>query len=128
MKSAVLSDKVPAAVGPYSSAVLTGCTVYVSGQLPINAATGAMPEGVEAQTAQSIANIEALLTECGMSLANVVKTTVYLKRIEDFSAMNAVYAERFCAPFPARSAFAVAALPKDALVEIECVACKSPED
>lgn len=124
MKSVVTSDKTPAAVGPYSAAVVHDNTVYVSGQLPIDAATGSMPEGIEAQTRQSLTNIKHLLEACGSSMEKLLKTTVLLHDINDFAAMNAVYSELVPDPFPARSAFAVKDLPKGALVEIEAVAAK----
>lgn len=116
----------PAAIGPYSQAIDSGCgLVFVSGQLPIDPATGAFPEGgVEAQTRQSLLNARAILEEAGLSLANVVKTTVFLADMGDFAAMNGVYSQFFQAPFPARSAVAVKTLPKGALVEIECIAAK----
>ena len=116
----------PAAIGPYSQAIDSGAgLVFVSGQLPIDPATGAFPEGgVAEQTRQSLLNARAILQEAGLDLCNVVKTTVLLADIADFAAMNAVYAEFFAAPFPARSAFAVKDLPKGALVEIECIAAR----
>ena len=116
----------PAAIGPYSQAVDSGCgLVFVSGQLPIDLATGAFPEGgVEAQTRQSLLNARAILEEAGLSLANVVKTIVFLADMGDFTAMNGVYAQFFAEPFPARSAVAVKTLPKGALVEIECIASR----
>ena len=124
MKNVISSDKAPAAVGPYSAGIATASAIYLSGQLPINPETGSMPEGIEAQTAQSLKNVEALLESAGLTFDNVVKTTVLLSDIADFAAMNTVYEKTFKAPFPARSAFAVKALPKGALVEIECVAVK----
>ncbi len=116
----------PAAIGPYSQAIDIGAgLVFVSGQLPIDPATGAFPKGgVAEQTRQSLLNARAILQEAGVDLCNVVKTTVLLADIADFAAMNAVYAEFFAAPFPARSAFAVKDLPKGALVEIECIAAR----
>ena len=116
----------PAAIGPYSQAIDSGHgLVFVSGQLPIVPATGVFPEGgVQAQTRQSLINAEAILKAAGLSLANVVKTTVFLADMGDFAAMNGVYAQFFSAPFPARSAVAVKTLPKGALVEIECIAAK----
>ena len=116
----------PAAIGPYSQAVDSGCgLVFVSGQLPIDPATGAFPEGgVEAQTRQSLLNARAILEAVGLTLANVVKTTVFLADMGDFAAMNGVYAQFFAEPFPARSAVAVKTLPKGALVEIECIAAR----
>lgn len=115
----------PAAIGPYSQAIEHGGFVFVSGQLPIDPATGNFPEGgVEAQTRQSLLNLKAILEEAGSSMASVVKTTVFLADMGDFAAMNGVYAEFFKAPFPARCAFAVKTLPKGALVEIDCIAAK----
>ena len=122
---AISTNNAPAAIGPYSQAIEAGGMVFASGQLPINPATGAFPEGgIKEQTRQSILNAEAILKEAGCSLANVVKTTVLLADIADFAAMNEVYASFFSEPFPARSAFAVRDLPKGALVEIEMIAAK----
>ncbi len=115
----------PGAIGPYSQAIEANGFVYASGQLPIDPTTGAFPEGgVKEQTRQSLLNAQAILREAGLELTNVVKTTVFLADMNDFGAMNEVYAEFFQAPFPARSAIAVKTLPKNALVEIECVAAK----
>lgn len=115
--------KAPAAIGPYSQAVRTGNLVFVSGQLPIDPATGAFPEGgVKELTRQSIMNIQSILKEEGLSLADVVKTTVFLADMADFAEMNEVYGQYFTKPFPARSAIAVKSLPKNARVEIECIA------
>lgn len=111
----------PAAAGPYSQAVTAGNLVFVAGQLPLDLA-GAIPEGVEAQTRQSLANVTAVLEAAGASAAGVVKTTVFLKDMNDFAAMNAVYAEVFGRALPARSTIEVARLPRDVLVEIECIA------
>ena len=123
--TAIHTENAPAAIGPYSQAIQAGNTVYVSGQLPIDPATGAFAgEDIAAQTRQSLTNIRSILAGAGYSMTDVVKTTVLLADIADFAAMNAVYAEFFAAPFPARAAFQVAALPKNALVEIECVAVK----
>lgn len=119
---AIVASNAPAAIGPYSAAIRAGNTVYVSGQLPADPATGAFPEGIEAQTRQSLTNLKAILEAEGLSMADVVKTTVLLSDIGNFAAMNGVYAEFFSAPYPARAAFQVAALPKAALVEIEAVA------
>ncbi|MBQ5983677.1 MAG: RidA family protein [Bacteroidales bacterium] len=123
---AIQSEKAPAAIGPYSQAIDSGAgIVFVSGQLPIDPATGAFPEGgVKEQTCQSLTNVKAILEAAGLGLGNVVKTTVFLADMADFSAMNEVYARFFSAPFPARSAVAVKALPKGALVEIECIAAR----
>ena len=123
--TAIHTENAPAAIGPYSQAIQAGNTVYVSGQLPIDPATGAFAgEDIAAQTRQSLTNIRSILAGAGYSMTDVVKTTVLLADIADFAAMNAVYAEFFTAPFPARAAFQVAALPKNALVEIECVAVR----
>lgn len=122
MKKEIKSAGAPGAIGPYSQAVMAGNLIFVSGQLPINAATGEMPEGIKAQTNQSIENIKAILKEAGASLDNVVKTTVFLADMSLFGDMNAVYAEHFTPTYPARCAFAVKELPKQALVEIEVIA------
>lgn len=125
MKNAIATTDAPAAIGPYSQGIEAGGLVFVSGQLPIDPATGEMPQDISAQTAQSIANIEAILAQAGLSLADVVKTTVFLADAADFAAMNAVYAERFPQPCPARSAFAVGSIPKPgAKVEIEAIAVR----
>ena len=120
------TEKAPAAIGPYSQAVGSGAgLVFVSGQLPIDPATGAFPEGgVAEQTRQSLTNARAILQAAGLDLGNVVKTTVFLADMADFGAMNEVYAQFFAAPFPARSAVAVKDLPKGARVEIECIAAR----
>ncbi|MBP3876519.1 MAG: RidA family protein [Lachnospiraceae bacterium] len=122
-KRAIHTEKAPAAIGPYSQAVKAGNTIYVSGQLPIDPATGDFA-GIDivSQTRQSLTNIQNILKEAGADMSNVVKTTVLLSDIGDFAAMNDIYAEFFQAPYPARAAFQVAALPKSALVEIEVVA------
>ena len=121
--TAVHTANAPAAIGPYSQAVCAGGFVYVSGQIPLDPATGefAGPD-IRTQTRQSLKNIAAILAAAGSGMDRVVKTTVLLKDIGDFAAMNEVYAEAFTAPYPARPAFEAAALPKGALVEIECVA------
>ncbi len=124
MKRIICSPDAPAAVGPYSQAIEASGALYVSGQLPLVPATGEMPEGVEAQTRQSLDNLGAILKEAGYSFNDVVKTTVLLQHIADFGAMNAIYAEYFTGDKPARICYEVAALPKGALVEIDCVAAK----
>ena len=122
---AISTAAAPAAIGPYSQAIEIGNLVFCSGQLPIDPATGAFPEGgIEAQTRQSLKNASAILEAAGTDMHHVVKTTVFLASMDDFAAMNGVYAEAFTEPFPARSAVAVKTLPKGALVEIECVAEK----
>ena len=121
--NAISTTNAPAAIGPYSQAIKVVGLVFVSGQLPIDPATGAFAEGgIKELTRQSLTNMKAILEEAGTSMANVVKTTVFLADMNDFAAMNEVYAEFFAAPFPARSAVAVKTLPKGALVEIECIA------
>jgi len=123
MKQVISTTKAPAAIGPYSQAIQVGNLVYTSGQLPIDPATGNFPEGgIQEQTRQSLLNVQAILTEAGLTMANVVKTTVFMADMNDFAAMNAVYSEFFAKPYPARSAVAVKTLPKAALVEIEVVA------
>lgn len=120
---AISTSKAPAAIGPYSQAIRTGNLVFVSGQLPIDPATGNFPEGgIKELTRQSLTNLKNILEAEGTDLAHVVKTTVFLADMGDFADMNAVYSEFFNAPFPARSAVAVKTLPKNALVEVECVA------
>ena len=126
MNNAISTPTAPAAIGPYSQGIQAGSTLFVSGQLPIDPATGAFAgEDIASQTRQSLTNIKNILAAAGASMNDVVKTTVMLKNIGDFAAMNAVYAEFFAEPFPARAAYQVAALPKDALVEIECIAVKA---
>ena len=125
MNQIIHTDRAPAAIGPYSQAVKAGNMLFVSGQLPIDPATGAFPgEDITSQTRQSLTNVQAILEEAGYALSDVVKTTVLLADIGDFAAMNAVYAEFFTANCPARAAFAVKDLPKGAKVEIEVVASK----
>ena len=115
----------PAAIGPYSQAVQAGNTIYVSGQIPIVPEKGELIEGgIQEQTRQSLTNISNILAAAGYSMKDVVKTTVLLADIADFGAMNAVYAEFFTEPYPARAAFQAAAIPKGAKVEIECIAVK----
>ena len=121
----IATNNAPAAIGPYSQAIEANGFVYASGQLPIDPATGAFPEGgIKEQTRQSLLNAQAILREAGLDLCNVVKTTVLLADIADFGAMNEVYSEFFSQPYSARSAFAVKDLPKGAMVEIECIAAR----
>lgn len=121
----ISTQNAPAAIGPYSQAIEVNGFVYASGQLPIDPATGSFPEGgVKEQTRQSLLNVKAILEEAGLALSNVVKTTAYLADMGDFAAMNEVYSQFFAQPFPARSAIAVKALPKGALVEVEVVAAR----
>ena len=123
MKQVISTVKAPAALGPYSQATKVGNLVFTSGQIPIDPATGNFVEGgIKEQTRQSLTNVKAILEEAGLTMANVVKTTVFMADMADFADMNAVYAEFFAEPYPARSAVAVKTLPKGALVEIEVVA------
>ncbi len=123
MKKEISTAKAPSAIGPYSQAIRVGNLVFTSGQLPIDPATGKFAEGgIQGQTRQSLLNVQAILQEAGTSMDHVVKTTVFMADMGDFADMNAVYAEFFTAPYPARSAVAVKTLPKNALVEIEVVA------
>lgn len=124
MKQEIHSEKAPAAIGPYSQGIRAGGLVITSGQLPIEPATGAFPEGVEAQTRQSLENCKSVLAAAGMTMDQVIKTTVFLSDMNHFAAMNGVYAAFFQGVCPARSAVEVARLPKDALVEIECIAAE----
>lgn len=124
MKTQISTTAAPGAIGPYSQAIDTGSMLFASGQIPINPADGSIPEGITAQTKQSLANVKAILAEAGLTVDNVVKTTVFLADMGDFAAMNKVYAEVFTAPFPARSAVAVKTLPKNVLVEIEVIAVR----
>ena len=123
MKKVISTSKAPTAIGPYSQAIQVGNLVYTSGQIPINPETGAFVEGgIKEQTRQSLLNVQAILNEVGLTMGSVVKTTVFMADMNDFADMNAVYAEFFAEPYPARSAVAVKTLPKGALVEIEVVA------
>lgn len=123
-KQVISTTSAPGAIGPYSQAILINNLVYTSGQLGLDPVTGELPEGVEAQAAQSLRNVEAVLTAAGTSLEHVVKTTVFLKDMNDFTKVNEVYGTFFTQPYPARSAVEVARLPKDAWVEIEVIALK----
>ena len=124
MKNPIATNNAPGAIGPYSQAIDAGAFLFISGQIPVNPTNGEVPEGIKAQTAQSIANIKAILAEAGLTMDNVVKTTVFLADMSLFADMNKVYAENFTAPFPARSAVAVKELPKQVLVEIEVIAVR----
>lgn len=125
LKNQIHSQHAPAAIGPYSQAILAGDTLYVSGQIPIDPATGEFAgEDIGTQTRQSLTNIQAILKRADMTMDNVVKTTVLLTDLKDFGVMNQVYATFFNAPYPARAAFQVSALPKGAKVEIECIAVR----
>ena len=123
MKQVIHTSNAPAAIGPYSQAIRAGGMVFVSGQIPVDPATGEFAGAdIVTQTRQSLTNVKAILAEAGLGLENVVKTTVLLKDMNDFAAMNGVYSEFFIENCPARAAFQVAKLPKDALVEIEAIA------
>ena len=125
MKTVISTSQAPAAIGPYAQAVETNGLVITSGQLPIDPATGTFPEGIQAQTRQSLTNVKAILTEAGTDMDHVLKTTVFLSDMNNFAAMNEVYATFFTeGSYPSRSAVEVARLPKDALVEIEVIAAK----
>ena len=123
MKQVIHTDSAPAAIGPYSQAIQIGDLLFVSGQVPIDPSTGSIVEGdIKAQAQQSLNNLKAILNAAGTNMGAVVKTTVFLADMNDFAAMNEVYAQFFQEPFPARSAVQVARLPKDAKVEIEAIA------
>ena len=124
MKKNISTNAAPAAIGPYSQAIDTGSLVFVSGQIPVNPADSSIPEGIEAQTRQSLENVKAVLAAASLTLDNVIKTTVFLADMGHFAAMNSVYAEAFSAPYPARSAVAVKDLPRGVLVEIESIATR----
>ena len=124
MKTILHSDHAPAALGPYSQANVLGDLIFTSGQLGIDPETGILPEALEAQTRNSICNLRSILESGGSDLAKVLKTTVFLSDMNDFAAVNAIYAEYFTEPFPARSCVQVARLPKDAKIEIEAIAAR----
>lgn len=124
-KKAISTEKAPAAIGPYSQAIQTGDLLFISGQLGLNPETGKLVgDTVEEQCRQSFANIKAILAEAGLTMDNVVKCIVYLTNMGDFASVNKIYAEQFSAPFPARCAFAVSALPAGGVIEIEVTAAK----
>ena len=118
----ISTNNAPAAIGPYSQAIDLGDMVFVSGQIPIDPVTGTMPDTIEEQAKQSLTNLKNILAEAGLGMENVVKTVVFLADLGDFAAVNAVYETFFADPFPARSCVQVAAIPKGAKVEIECIA------
>ena len=123
-KEVISSVNAPKAIGPYSSAIKSGNMLFVSGQIPVNPATGEIPQDIAAQAHQSLRNLKALVEEAGFSLTDVVKTTVFLADINDFAAINEVYATYFEQPFPTRSCVAVKDLPKAVDIEIECICIK----
>ena len=118
----VKTNNAPAAIGPYSQAIISGNTVFASGQIPVNPANGEIPEGVEAQTNQAFTNVKNLLEAAGTSIDKVIKTTVFIQNMDDFGKINEIYASYFTEPFPARSCVEVAQLPKGVLLEVEAIA------
>jgi len=124
MGSIISTEKAPKAIGPYSQAVRAGNLLFISGQLPIDPASGDMPASAAAQTERSLQNLKAIVEAAGMTMADVVKVNVFMADLSEFATMNEVYGRYFSAPFPARAAVEVSRLPKDAMVEIEAVACK----
>lgn len=124
MKKEISSLSAPKAIGPYSQAVLSGDTLYVSGNIPVNPSDGGIPDGIEAQTIRVFENMKAVLKEADMDFSDVVKTTAFLTDLDNFATFNALYADYFTAPYPARSCVEVSKLPKGVLVEVECIAKK----
>ena len=124
MKKIISTDKAPAAIGPYSQAIEVNGMIFTSGVIPVNPATGEIPEGIEAQSDQAIGNLAALLKESGVSTDDVVKTTVFIKNMDDFGKINEVYSKYFTKDCPTRSCVEVARLPKDVLIEIDSIAVK----
>lgn len=124
MKQAISTDKAPAAIGPYSQAIEVNGMIFTSGVIPVDPATGVIPEGVEAQAEQAFSNMAALLQAAGSSMEAVIKTTVFIKEMNDFGKINEIYAKYFTGTFPARSCVEVARLPKDVLLEVEAIATK----
>ena len=124
MKKVIATDKAPAAIGPYSQAIEVNGMVYTSGIIPVDPATGNIPEGSVAQAEQAFANLKNLLEAAGTDISQVVKTTVFIKEMNDFGAINEVYAKYFTEPYPSRSCVEVARLPKDVMLEIEAIALK----
>ncbi|MEF9938850.1 MAG: RidA family protein [Clostridium sp.] len=125
MKNVISTNQAPAAIGPYSQAIEVNGMVYTSGQIPVNPATGEIPTGVEAQAEQVMKNVKNLLEAAGTTMANVVKTTVFIKDMNDFATINQIYATYFEGDCPARSCVEVARLPKDVLMEMEAIAVKN---
>lgn len=124
MKKEIATDNAPKAIGPYSQGILWNDLIFASGQIPVNPANGEIPAGIKEQTKQVLENVSAILKSSGSSIENVIKTTVFIKNMNEFADMNAVYETYFTKPFPARSTVEVARLPKDVLVEIEVIAYK----
>jgi 2-iminobutanoate/2-iminopropanoate deaminase len=125
MRNIIQTDKAPQAIGPYSQAIETAGTVYISGQIPLNPETGEMAESITEQTEQVMKNLTAILDEAGLSFDQVVKTTIFLTSLDDFAAVNEVYGRHLSEPYPARATVEISKLPKDANVEIEAVAVRS---
>lgn len=124
MKNVIRTDKAPAAIGPYSQAIEVNNMVFTSGVIPVEPETGNIPEGSQAQAEQAFKNLSNLLEAAGTSTANVIKTTVFIKEMNDFGAINEVYAKYFPEPYPSRSCVEVARLPKDVMLEVEAIATK----
>ena len=124
MQKKINTEKAPGALGPYSQAVEIDNLVYTSGQLGIDPVTGEMPEGVEAQAKLALENVKAILAEAGLEMSSIIKTLVFIKDMNDFAALNEIYATYFTGDFPARSCVEVARLPKDVLIEIEAIGIK----
>lgn len=120
----ISTTNAPAAIGPYSQALTAGNMTFVSGQIPVNPATGEMPATIEEQATQALTNLKAVLAAAGLEMSNVIKTAVFLADLKDFPMVNRIYESFFEAPYPARSCVQVAGIPKGALVEIECIAVK----
>ena len=123
-KKIIATDKAPAAIGPYSQAIEAGGIVFASGQIPVDPATGNIPDGIEAQAKQALTNVKNLMEASGLSMDNIVKTSVFIKDMNDFAKVNEVYATFFESDFPARSCVEVARLPKDVLIEVEVIAAR----
>ena len=121
-KKVIVTDKAPAAIGPYSQAIEADGFIFASGQIPIDPATGDIPEGIEAQAKQALTNVSNLMKASGLSMDNVIKTSVFIKDMNDFAKVNEVYATFFSGDYPARSCVEVARLPKDVLIEVEVIA------
>ena len=124
MKTVIATDKAPAAIGPYSQAIEVNGIVYTSGQIPVDPATGEIPRGAAAQAEQAFTNVANLLAAAGTFMENVIKTTVFIKNMDDFAVINEIYAKHFPSPYPSRSCVEVARLPKDVLLEVEAIAAK----
>ena len=123
-KKIISTDKAPAAIGPYSQAVEAGGFVFASGQIPIDPATGNIPEGIEAQARQALTNVKNLIEAAGLTLEAVVKTSVFIRNMDDFAKVNEIYAQFFTDRYPARSCVEVSKLPKDVLIEVEVIAAR----